>query len=232
MKRFALTILLLYCVACATQGQARRIEEKLDQLVQATRRETLTEIFGTQSQEITQKIDELESSDRKNLDVMLSEYQRGQSSLEEVRTNVVSVLGGTTRVVSSGRGIWVRDELGAKLRPIGRKTKIEKAQRLSPEELPDAISNSTRLSRYTWGRGEVDGETVVFPWELTLSSFALEIVENTAQRTAQELLRLSDEKGWRRPVTIKVVTESPEGVSITHPGVEDVFVEPGEVKSK
>lgn len=214
---------------CSSYWQASRIEEKVDRLLQNTKRETLTEIFGENSREITRKMEQLSKEDRQSMDELVEAYQTGQSTVEDVRGNMISVLGGTTRVVSSGKGIWVRDEEGGKLKAIRRDTKIDKCQRIDPESLPEGIAKSRRLSKLTWGKGTLNGETVVFPWELTMSTFAKEIVENTARRTAQEFLRMSGEKGWSRPVHIKVITETPgQGVTISHPGVEEVFVEPGE----
>lgn len=214
--------------SCAAYWQAENIENKVDRLLANTKRETLAEIFGGQAREISAKIDDLDRKEKERLDTMLTEYQQGSSSIDEVRTNLLSVLGGSTRVVSSSRGIWVRDESGEKLRTVARDGKIEGCRRLDPDDLPATIAESRRLNRFTWGAGEVDGETVYFPWELTMSTFTKEIVENTARRTAQEFLRMSEGRGWKRPVYIKVITETPEDrVKISPPEIEEVYVVPG-----
>lgn len=232
MNRMRLQVLIPLALpfaiwGCATSGQANAIEEKVDRLLANTQRETLTEIFGTQAREIATKIDGLETSQRSQLDEALGEYQRGSATLDEVRANLVSVLGGATRVVASQRGIWVRDVEGEKLKAIARNSKIEACQRLEAADLPDPIARDRRLARFTWGTGQIDGSTVYFPWELTMSTFSKEIVENTARRTAQEFLRLTEGKGWNRPVYIRVSTENPdEPIKVSPPGVEEVYVVP------
>ncbi|MEL6183069.1 MAG: hypothetical protein AAFU79_00500 [Myxococcota bacterium] len=223
-----LAILFLpWATGCATLWQANAIEDKVDRLLANTQRETLTEIFGTQAREIATKIDGLEAGQKAQLDEALGAYQRGSATLDEVRAQLVSVLGGTTRVVASQRGIWVRDVDGEKLRAIARNSKIEECQRLDTVDLPSAIAGDRRLARFTWGQGLVDGATVYFPWELTMSTFTKEIVENTARRTAQEFLRLTEGKGWNRPVYIRVSTENPDDpIRVSPPGVEEVYVVP------
>lgn len=214
---------------CSSYWQASRIEEKVDRLLVNTKRETLSEIFGDNSREITRKMDELSTEEKESLDELVESYERGQATLEDVRGNMISVLGGTTRVVSAGKGIWVRDEDGSKAKVLRRNAKIEGCQRVDPSELPDRITGHRKLRKFTWGKGTLKGETVIFPWELTMSTFAKEIVENTARRTAQEFLRMSGDKGWSRPVHIKVITETPgQGVTISHPGAEEIYVEPGD----
>ncbi len=218
---------LLVSWGCATTWHLESVEKKVDRLLIATRREALTEIFGEQSREITRKMDELGDSERTRLDALLTEYQRGSATLDEVRQDLLSVMGGSTRVVSSDRGIWVRGEGGQKKQVLARDAKIQGCRRLEPGELPGPIADDRRLGKFSWGAGEVGGETVIFPWELTMSTFTREVVENTARRTAQEFLRMTEGKGWKRPVYIKVVTEAGEDqIQISPPGVEDVFVVP------
>ena len=53
MNRLIVVILALATPACATYWQASDLEEKVDRLLTNTRRETLTEIFGEQSREIS-----------------------------------------------------------------------------------------------------------------------------------------------------------------------------------
>lgn len=221
--------LLLLGTGCSSYWQASRIEEKVDRLLLNTKRETLTEIFGENSREITRKMDELDEADAERVDGLVESYQRGQATLEDVRGNMISVLGGTTRLVSTGKGLWVRDEAGAKLKTLRRDSKINSCQRVEAEQLPEKISENRRLAKLSWGKGTIGGQTIYFPWELTMSSFAKEIVENTARRTVQEFLRMSGEKGWSRPVHIKVITETPgQGVTISHPGSDEIYVEPGD----
>jgi len=230
MKR-AILPLALSLGGCASYWQASRLEEKVDQLLSNTRRETLSQIFGEQSLAITEKMETLGAEERTRLDALVSGYQQGNSSLEDVRSSVLGVLGGATRVVSGGQGIWVRNADGQKLKTLGRDAKIQGCQKVSESELPAAITSRRGLMSYSWGRGEVDGQPVLFPWELTMSSFAKEIVENTARRTAQEFLRMSGDKGWNRPVNIQVITESPgQSVTITHQPGEEIYVTPGEKK--
>jgi hypothetical protein len=222
---------LLMTTGCSSYWQARRIEDKVDRLLRNTKRETLAQIFGANAREITAKLDDLEDKDATRMNELVESYERGNSTLEAVRGDMISVLGGTTRVVSSGKGIWVRGEDGTKLKAIGRNKAIENCQRIEVENLPEKLAKNRRFAKMTWGKGTLNGETVLFPWRLTMSRFAKEIVENTARRTAQEILRMSGDKGWSRPVHIQVITE-PTGVSISHPGAEDVFVEPGEPKEE
>jgi hypothetical protein len=226
--RILSSALLLLSTGCSSYWQASRIEEKVDRLLLNTKRETLSEIFGDQARDITSKMESLDDAEQEKLDTLVESYQRGNATLEDVRGNMISVLGGTTRVVSGGKGIWVRDEQGQKKKTLRRDAKIEGCQRVEASELPAKIANNKGLGSYTWGRGTVKGETIYFPWELTMSTFAKEIVENTARRTAQEFLRMSGEKGWSRPVHIKVITESGQAVTITHPGAEEIYVEPGD----
>ncbi|MCA9548425.1 MAG: hypothetical protein KC933_00220 [Myxococcales bacterium] len=219
---------LLLTTGCSSYWQASRIEEKVDQLLLNTKRETLGEIFGDSARDITSKMEDLSDDEKEKLDELVESYQRGNATLEDVRGNMISVLGGTTRVVSGGKGIWVRDDQGNKKKTLRRDAKIADCQRVNPEDLPGRIANNKGLANYTWGKGTVKGDTVYFPWELTMSTFAKEIVENTARRTAQEVLRMSGEKGWSRPVHIKVITESGQAVTISHPGSEEIYVEPGD----
>lgn len=219
-------LVLLSAAGCvATSSQVERLEAKVDRLLAHTQRETLAQIFGEQAEAIQDRIEVLDQEERRRMDTLVSEYQSGSKSVEEVRGHLVNVLGGTTRVVSTGRGIWVRDEGGDKLRAVARETKIADCRRLTESELPESIADNRRLARFTWGAGEVDGRTVLFPWELTMSSFAREIAENTARRTAEELMRMSEGRGWSRPVHIKVTTEDPSDVKISTPWAEDVYVE-------
>jgi hypothetical protein len=224
---------LLALPGCASYWQAKRLEEKVEVLLKNTKRETLSQIFGDQTQEITRKMETLSGEQKASLDELVESYQEGSSTLDDVRSNMMSVLGGSTRVVASGRGMWVRDEAGKKLLTLGRDGKIEKCARLEPADLPPTIADQPGLASYTWGRGEVNGQAVLFPWELTMSEFAKEIVENTARRTAQEIIRMTGDRGWSKPVQIKVITDVPgQSVTVEHSGSEEVYVTPEEPAKK
>lgn len=91
------------------------------------------------------------------------------------------------------------------------------------------MTEKQHLAAYAWGRGEVNGQEVIFPWELTMSELAKEVAENTARRTAKEIIKMTGDRGWNRPVQIRVVTEAPgQSVTIEHSGSEDIFVTPDE----
>ena len=218
----ALTLALLPQWACATYWQANRLEEKVDRLIENTNRTTLSAIFGEQSSAITQKMETLSGEERGKLDNLIESYQRGSTSIEDVRSSVLGVLGGNDRVVSSAQGIWLRNEDGKKTTAIARNTKIKGCQRVPDAELPASIASSKSLNAIAWGKGEINGKTILFPWELTMSAFTKEIVENTARRTAQEIIKMAGDKGWSRPVYIQVVTEpTAKGLKVTHAGSEN-----------
>lgn len=217
-----LFVLLSFTLSgCATYWQADDINQKLDQLLKNTQRATMSEIFGEQAQVITEKLDTASAEEKQKIDELVAEYQKGNQNVEDVRSSVLGVLGGPDRVVSSAGGIWLRDEEGKKLQTIGRNTKLKNCQRLEDDAIPEAIANNKGLGGFSWGKGEVNGKTVIFPWELTMSAFTKEIVENTARRTAQEVIRMAGDKGWRRPVYIQVVTDPKQTLKINHPGMED-----------
>ena len=212
--------------SCATYWQVDRLEEQIDRLVQNTNRTTLTQIFGEQTSEITRKLESLNSEERDQLDTLLGSYERGARSIEEIRTSVLGVLGGGERQVASNRGIWVRDDAGQKLRAIARNTKIAKCRQISEDALPEPIRKRRSLSSYGWGIGELNGEEVLFPWELTISSFTMEIVENTARRTAEEFIKMGGDKAFQRPIKIQITTDASDGsLKISHGGDEsEIFV--------
>jgi hypothetical protein len=150
------------------------------------------------------------------VDRLLQSYESGSETMESVRSQLVAVMGGTERVVSAPSGVWVRDADGRKLRPLSRNTKLTACKRLEQDDLPASISGAAQLARYAWGTAKLGEETVLFPWELTLSMFAKEIVENTAKRTAEEIVRLTEGKGWSRPVHIQVTTTPDSKIKISH----------------
>ncbi|MFO0725599.1 MAG: hypothetical protein U1E65_17580 [Myxococcota bacterium] len=210
---------------CATVWQANRLEEKVDQLIKNTQRETMREIFGEQATAITEKVDAASTEQKGQINNLLTEYQKGNASIEDVRSSVVTTLGGADRVVSTSGGMWIRDESGKKIGTVGRNIKLKKCERLKDDDVPATIANNKGLANFSWGRAEVNGKTVIFPWELTMSSFAKEIVENTARRTAEEFIRMGGEKAFRRPVQIQVVTDPGQQLKINYDGVEnEVYV--------
>jgi len=229
MKPIVIAVLAL-STGCSSYWQVNRLEEKVDRLLVNTRRETLAELFGEQTTAVTTKIDDLDETQREKLDTILESYQSGAGDVAEVRTSVLSVLGGTDRVVSSAHGIWVRDENGKKQHAISRNSKLENCRRINEDDLPDRITRRRGLMKYTWGIAQYDGEEVIFPWELTMSSFTREIVENTAKRTAREFLRMSGDKGWSRPVYIQVTTKPSGELTVTHPGADEIYVLPADQK--
>ncbi|MEE2900825.1 MAG: hypothetical protein VYC39_00770 [Myxococcota bacterium] len=220
---------LLLCAlvgqGCASYWQASRLEEKLDRLVKNTRRETLSEIFGEQSRVISKKVEDLSAKEQNKLDDIIDAYERGSSSIEEVRGQVMSSLGGSDRVVASSRGIWLRDDGGTKLLAVSRNTSLTECKQVSEDELPDSLASNRRLKKYTWGIGQYKGQKVLFPWRLTMSKFTKEIVENTAKETARQILKMSGDKGWNRPVYIQVSTNAPGELKVAHQGEDEIYVE-------
>jgi hypothetical protein len=223
MNRHLFIVLpILIGTGCAPFWVVQRVEEKVDRLVQNTNRATLTQIFGEQSSVISRKISELGSDQQASLNNIMAEYERGTSTLENVRSSLLAVMGGGERVVSSKRGIWVRNSDGEKLKVIQRNHKLTDCRPLDPEDLPENITSRRNLMHYAWGVGSYNDLDVLFPWDLTMSGFTKEIVENTARRTAEEFIKMGGRKAWNRPINIQVITE-PEGkgLKIRHPGDEN-----------
>ncbi len=221
-------ILLSLTSGCATYWQAKDLEEKVDQLIKNTQRETMRQLFGEQAQAIGEKLDTASAEEKAKIDEVLSEYQKGNQGVEEVRTAVMGTLGGADRVVSTSGGMWLRDENGKKVQTLGRNGKLKNCVRLKDEEIPPTIADKKGLSNFSWGKAELNGKTVLFPWELTMSAFAKEIVENTARRTAEEFIRMGGEKAWRRPVHIQVVTDPGQTLKVNYDGIEDEVVVEGD----
>ena len=220
--KFLLAAIVITTTACAPFWQVNRIEEKVDRLVASTNRSTLSEIFGEQTENVMRKMESLSEDERYKLDQLLSEYEKGSGSLEEI----VSVMGGGEREVASARGIWVRNEYGEKLKAISRNTKLKNCRRLSEDDLPESISSKKGLLKFNWGKADLKGETVLFPWDLTMSSFAKEIVENMAKRTAEEFIKMGGDKKFKRPIQIQITTSAQDGsLKISHDGDDnEIFV--------
>lgn len=221
-------LVLLLLTGCATRKQAKEMDAQLDlihgqleQLLENTRRDTLQQIFGEQSAEILTKVDELDASERDEFNAFLESYQRGNAQLEDVRSGMVTLLGGGEREVASPTGIWVRDQNGEKLEAIGRGHRLTDCHKLADDAIPAAIGEKSHLSQYQWGSGQLEGQQVIFPWDFTMSSFTKEIVENTARRTAEEMRKMAGDGEFNRPIYIQVTTDpAGEGVQIKYPAGE------------
>ena len=186
-------------VACATKQDFERLENKVDRLIQATNYSTLDEIFGEQASQITLLINNLGSQQKHDVETLQQEYTNGTMAVEDVRQKMLGILGNNDRVVSTQRGIYIRNTEGTKLKAIPIDTKIVNCHLVAGENIPTTIQQKQVLNRFSWGQGELNGETILFPWELTISSFTKEVAENTARRTAQEFIKMGGEKQWQRP---------------------------------
>ena len=213
---------ILIGTGCAPFWVVQRVEEKVDRLVQNTNRATLSQIFGEQSSAISRKISELSYDQQTSLNELMAGYERGSSSIEDVRSSLLAVMGGGERVVSSKRGIWVRNTDGDKLKVVRRNYKLQDCKPIHPDELPENITSHKGLMNYAWGVATYNDQEILFPWDLTMSRFTKEIVENTARRTAEEFIKMGGRKAWNRPINIQIITE-PEGkgLKIRHPGDEN-----------
>lgn len=201
--------------ACATKKDVLRLETKIDHLIEATNRSTLEEIFGEQAVAITQNIDKLDASQRQAFEALQQNYQQGSVTLEDVREKMITLLGGGDRQVYTPSGVVIRNKTGEKTGSVPNGTKIKQARKLEDQEVPEQIRARATLAKYSWGIGEIDGETVMYPWELTISSFTKEIVEATARRTAQEFIRMGGDTGAGRPIYIQIETQSPDDLKVT-----------------
>ena len=114
-------------------------------------------------------MDTLSGQERERLDEILQIGERGSASLEDVRTSVLSTLGGGEREVASTRGIWVRDEDGNKLWHVLRGTKLVNCKKLGADDLPEDNYRPTVAHELIPGVCSLE-TTVVFPWELTILS--------------------------------------------------------------
>lgn len=226
MIRYILIASFLSSTACAPFWVVSRIENKVDRLVKNTDRETLNRLFGDQASVINAKMQDLSDGQQEQLQEMMGEFETGSRSLEDVRSSVLGVMGGGERVVSSKRGIWVRTIEGKKKVAIARNTKLTKCKPLTADDLPEQITNNRGLMNLSWGIAEYKGEEILFPWQLTMSGFTKEIVENTARRTAEEFIKMAGDRAWNRPINIQVITEPQgNGLKISYPGDEnEIFV--------
>jgi hypothetical protein len=214
-RLIAIVALAGLLVGCATKQDFERLESKVDLLIRSTNRSTLDEIFGEQSSQITLLVNDLSSQQKRNFENLQQEYTNGNMAVEDVRLKMLSILGNNDRVVSTRRGIYIRSLEGIKLKAIPNDTKIVNCQLIARENIPPAIMQKQVLNRFTWGQGELNGETILFPWELTISSFTKEVAEHTARRTAQEFIKMGGETQWQRPIQIQISTEKDDQIKIT-----------------
>lgn len=216
LKRWGWLVLLAgVASACATSKDVRRLEAKVDRLLLDTNRSTLEEIFGDQAQVIAQKVDEMNTDQQTRFLQIRQQYEQGEARLEEVRGQMLTLLGGDDREVSTPSGIYLRDPEGRKLRAVADGTELLGCSRLEETDLPAPIREKDVLMQYAWGAGVCQGERILFPWELTISAFTREIAAATARRTAQELTRMRGDKAWSRPIYIQVSTEDAERLTIS-----------------
>ena len=228
----ALIALVGLIAGCATRNDFERLESKVDLLIQATNRTTLDEIFGEQASQITLLVNNLDSRQKRSFENLQQEYANGTLAVTDVRQKMLSVLGNNDRIVSTRRGIYIRNLEGAKLKAIPIDTKIVNCHLLSGEDIPAAIRGNKVLKRYSWGQGELDEKTILFPWELTISSFTKEVAEHTARRTAQKFIEMGGEEKWQRPIHIQISTERDDQVKITTNEEEnEIYFEYGETNS-
>ncbi|MDJ0782580.1 MAG: hypothetical protein QNJ22_11445 [Desulfosarcinaceae bacterium] len=229
MRRYgwlALVLTVALLAGCATKQDIERLEGKVDLLILATNRTTLDEIFGDQATEITRLVNDLDAYQKRRFENLQQEYTNGTMAVETVRQKMLSILGNNDRIVSTQRGIYIRNLQGAKLKAIATDTKIVNCQLLDVAEIPNAIQRKRVLKRYSWGRGELNGEPILFPWELTISAFTKEVAEHTARRTAQEFIKMGGEKKWQRPIKIQISTEKDDPVKITTDETEsEIYLE-------
>ena len=88
---------------CATKKDFQRLEGKVDLLIQATKRSTLDELFGDQSSQIAQLVNDLDVKQKQDFENLQQEYARGTTSIEEARQKMLGSLVITT--VSSAHGV-------------------------------------------------------------------------------------------------------------------------------
>jgi hypothetical protein len=218
MKRYrwlGLLAIVGVIAGCATKQDVERLENKVDQLIEATHRSALEEIFGEQASQITLLVSDLNSTQKQNFASLQQEYAKGTLAVEEVRQQMLNILGDNDRVVSTQRGIYIRNLEGVKLKAISNGTKIDNCHLLARDSIPPEINRKKVLLQYAWGKGELDGQAILFPWELTISSLTKEIAEHTARRTAEEFIKMGGEEEWRRPIKIHISTEKDDLIKVT-----------------
>ncbi|MBF0226327.1 MAG: hypothetical protein HQK76_12805 [Desulfobacterales bacterium] len=232
LKILPVFFLFICLLGCATSKDISRLEAKVDKLLLATNRTTLDEIFGAQSNDITKRIETLDMSQKEKFDDLKKSYEEGFVPLNEIREQMLTLLGGNIREVASERGIYIRNLQGEKIKAISNGTKINKCRILKDAEIPQTIHNTKFIEQYSWGIGEIEGTAIIFPWELSISSFTKEIVEHTAKKTAAEFIRMGGEKKWSRPINIQITTEKDEKIKIsTNEADNEIYVNPPSTES-
>ena len=82
---------------------------------------------------------------------------------ETITPDEVKVVNISNRVVVTLSGIYVRDAEGNKILAIPNGTELQNARQLPNEELPLPITTNKVLHQYTWGTGQLDNQSVLFP---------------------------------------------------------------------
>lgn len=224
-RSISVSLLGLMLTSCATTEDIERLEFKIDRIFQATQRSSLEQIFGDQTADISERLKTLDDSQATRFEALQQSYVSGALSLEETRSQMMNVLGNNHRIVTASSGIYVRKLSGERLKAIPNGAKLTETAVLRETQIPQTILGNPRLNQFTWASGRLDGEEVMFPWELTMSTFTREIVENTARRTAEEFIRMGGEKAWNRPVIIEVSIKEDQQVDLsTRDSESDIFV--------
>jgi hypothetical protein len=229
MKTFRWLVVLTLTtllIGCATKQDFERLEGKIDQLIRATHRSALEEIFGEQASQIALLVSDLDAEQKQSFENLQQEYVNGTMAVEEAQQQMLTILGNNDRVVSTQRGIYVRDLEGHKIKAISNGTKINNCRPMLEGKIPPEIAEKEVLNQYSWGLGELDGQAILFPWELTISSFTKEIAEHTARRTAEEFIKMGGEEEWRRPIKIQISTEKDDLIKVsTNEDENEVYFE-------
>ena len=127
------------------------------------------------------------------------------------------------------KGILIRNLEGKKIAAIAKGTRITHSRLLSRPELPELIESQKSLQRYQWGVGELNGDNVMFPWELTISMLAKEIANHTSRRIINDSFRVGGERNLSRPVYIQVSVKDQEILDVNSADEEaEVYLITGE----
>jgi len=228
-------VFVMTIMACATSDDLKRLERKVDLLVDATNkvdrlldatnRSTLEKIFGSQSAEIANRIEVLDENNKFSFQKLQQDYVKGTLSIKDVRQKMLNLVGNDVREVANPKGFYIRNVNGKKLNAISKGTKIKNCRILNENEIPQKVSSSRVLKKFLWGHGMLDNKFIIFPWELTISTFTKEIVENTARRTAEEFIKMGGDKKWNKPIYIEMAIQSEDNLKIkTKESEHEVYV--------
>jgi hypothetical protein len=103
-RRIFIITLICLSTGCATKQDVERMESKVDQLIQATHRSVLEEIFGGQASRIILMATDLKANQQQHFENLQQEYANGNIAVAEVRQQMLTILGNNDRVVSTKRG--------------------------------------------------------------------------------------------------------------------------------